>query len=78
MFIAYMNLSEDWFLFSENQRGPSYAFWPGAIIKPHWLELPLSRHNFYGPKDVRAIEVRLYIQGVLDILCRIIRSLKTL
>ena len=27
---------------------------------PQWLELPMSRTIFYGPKDVRAIEVRLY------------------
>ena len=25
-----------------------------------WLELHMSRTNVYGPKDVRAIEVRLY------------------
>ena len=30
---------------------------PGAMIKSHWLELPISRTNFHGPKDVRAIEV---------------------
>ena len=28
---------------------------------PQWLELPMSRTNFHGPKDVRAIEVLLYI-----------------
>ena len=28
---------------------------------PQWLEPPMSRTIFYGPKDVRAIEVRLYI-----------------
>ena len=32
------------------------------MINPRWLELPLSRTNFHGPKGVRAIEVRLYIQ----------------
>ena len=26
---------------------------------PHWLELPLSRTIFHGPKGDRAIEVRL-------------------
>ena len=31
------------------------------MINPQWLELPISRTNFHGPKDVRAIEVRLYI-----------------
>ena len=30
------------------------------MINPQWLELPMSRMNFHGPKDVRAIEVRLY------------------
>ena len=37
------------------------------MINPQWLELSISRTNFYGPKDVRAIEVRLYIayQGLI-------------
>ena len=26
-----------------------------------WFELPMSRMNFHGPKDVRAIDVRLYL-----------------
>ena len=30
------------------------------MINPQWLELPMSRTNFHGPKDIRAIEVRLY------------------
>ena len=30
------------------------------MINPQWLELPMSRTNFHGPKDVRAIEDRLY------------------
>ena len=30
------------------------------MISPQWLELPMSRTNFHGPKDVRAIEVQLY------------------
>ena len=32
------------------------------MISPQWLELPMPRTNFHGPKDVRAIEVRLYTQ----------------
>ena len=36
-----------------------FASWPGIMINPYWLELPMSRIIFYGPKDVRAIEVRL-------------------
>ena len=31
------------------------------MINPQWLELLMSRTIFYGPKDVRAIEVRLYV-----------------
>ena len=31
------------------------------MINSQWLELPISRTNFYGPKNVRAIEVRLWI-----------------
>ena len=37
-----------------------FASWTGAMINPQWLELSMSRTNFQGPKDVRAIEVRLY------------------
>ena len=36
------------------------------MINPHWLELPMSRTIFYGPKDVRAIEVRLYEYNLYD------------
>ena len=38
-----------------------FASWTGAMINPQWLELPMSRTNFHGPKDVWAIEVRLYL-----------------
>ena len=31
------------------------------MINPQWLELPMSWTIFYGPKDVWAIEVRLYV-----------------
>ena len=37
-----------------------FASRPGAMINPQLLELPMSRTIFYGPKDVRTIEVRLY------------------
>ena len=30
------------------------------MINLQWFELPMSRTNFHGSKDVRAIEVRLY------------------
>ena len=29
-----------------------FASWPGTMINPQWLELPMSRTIFYGPKDV--------------------------
>ena len=32
-----------------------------GIIHPGWLELPLARTIFHGPKPVRAIEVLLYM-----------------
>ena len=38
-----------------------FASWPSVMINPQWLELPISGTNFHGPKDVRAIEVRLYL-----------------
>ena len=31
------------------------------MINPRWLELLMSRTNFQDPKDVRVIEVRLYL-----------------
>ena len=31
-------------------------------IHPEWLELPLARTKFHGPKHVQAIEVPLSIQ----------------
>ena len=32
------------------------------MVNPLWLELPMSRTNFHGPRYIRAIEVRLLIQ----------------
>ena len=37
-----------------------FASRTGAMINLHWLELPMARTIFHGPKGVRAIEVRLY------------------
>ena len=42
-----------------------FASRTGAMINPQWLELPMSRTNFHGPKDVRAIEVWLYLAYIL-------------
>ena len=40
---------------------------PGTMItyNPQWFEFPISRTNFHGPKDVWAIEVRLFIYKML-------------
>ena len=38
-----------------------FASQPGPMINLHWLKLPMARTLFHGPKGVRAIEVRLYI-----------------
>ena len=46
------------------------------MINPQWLELPISRTIFYGPKDVRAIEVRLYFD-ILEIKLRLCCSYET-
>ena len=35
--------------------------WPGIMINPQWLELPMSRIIFCAPKDVQAIENQLYM-----------------
>ena len=36
------------------------------MINILWLELPLSRTDFHGPKGVRAIEVLLYHYNALN------------
>ena len=33
------------------------------MIDPQWLELPMSRTNYSGPKDGRVIEIRQYIKN---------------
>ena len=40
----------------------SFAFWSDAImINTQCHELRMPRPNFHSPKDVRAIEIRLYL-----------------
>ena len=36
------------------------------MINPQGVKEPMSRANVYGPKDVLAIEVRLYTVEVLE------------
>ena len=47
-------------VFYKNIENIHILFPPGAMINPQWLELPISRTNFHGPKDVRVTEVRLF------------------
>ena len=47
----YYNI-EDW---KDTPKLYSFAFWPSVMINPQWIELPMSRTNFHGPRDVRAI-----------------------
>ena len=44
----------------------TFVSWPSAMINRQWLELPMSRTKFHIPKDVRAIEFRLYIYVTLS------------
>ena len=41
---------------------------PSPRINPQWLELPISRTNFHGPKEVWAIEVLLYTCSVIHLI----------
>ena len=43
-----------------------FASRPSAMINLHWLELPMLRKLFHGPKDVRAIEVRLSLHCIVQ------------
>ena len=44
------------------------------MINPQWLELPMSRSNLQGPKDIRLIEVRLYMDYLYDGRAMIMKS----
>ena len=39
-----------------------FVSWPGVMINFQWLEQPVSRTHFHGPKAVWAIEARLYLE----------------
>ena len=51
------------------------------MINPQSLELPMFWTNFHGPKDVRAIEVRLFLkahsQAISEILDNSLSTLST-
>ena len=44
------------------------ASWPSARINPQWLELSVSRTNFHGSKEVRAIEIWLYLKNSIKLI----------
>ena len=44
------------------------------MINPQWLELPISRTNFHGPSDIRAIEVRLQLV-IIHLLSKLVSSI---
>ena len=48
-----------------NQSISPFASKPDGMINPQWLKLPMSRTNFYGPKDVPAIEVHCTLVSCL-------------
>ena len=41
-------------------------------IASSWFELPMSQTNFHGPKEVRAIEVQLYVDFIIFSVCFVI------
>ena len=47
-----------------------FVCWPCVMINLQWFKLPISNTTFHGPKDVRAIEVWLYIVYVNRLSCR--------
>ena len=57
---------------------PSFASLVGAMINQRWLDLPMSRAHFHGPKDDRVIEVRLYMCLYVWLLSFTFRTLNTL
>ena len=66
-FFFFLLLFFFFYIYRISERHPKlspFTYWPGAMINLQRLELPMSRTNFHGPKDVRAIEVRLFINTV--------------
>ena len=47
-------------LYIRSETSLNYIHLPGIMMNPLWLKLSISLTNFLGPKDVGAIEVRLY------------------
>ena len=53
------------FYYRRSKRHPyitSICLLPGTMIQPQWLELPISRKNFHGPKDVQTICTLIWLQ----------------
>ena len=51
-----------------------FALWPDAIINTHWLELPFTRTNFQGPKDVQAVEVKMFMGAIQLYIGKMLKS----
>ena len=51
------------FVFAQVTGRAPFPSGPCATINTQWLELPMSRTNFHGTKDVCAFEVRLYTRS---------------
>ena len=58
-----------YFLIEEKKISLNYPHLaPDLVLNPQWLERPMSRTNFHRPKDVRAIEDRLYTRVLQKVL----------
>ena len=53
----YYTSTEDW---KDIPKLYPFAFYPGDMINPQLLELPMIRTSLYGSKDVWVIEIQLY------------------
>ena len=47
------------------------------MINPQWVELPISRTNVHGPKNIRVIAVRPHVVSfdAISSLCSVIMTL---
>ena len=43
----FNEITQHAFMLKKIKKYSYYATWPGALVNPHWLDLPLSRSNFF-------------------------------
>ena len=58
MWCVHISIEETYHNFIHRRDIPKLSLFslrPGAMIKPQWLEQPLYRTDFHGPKDVGTI-----------------------